>query len=210
MIMKKWTLSILFSLSSLFAFSQFHAGLRAGLSSSEVEINENVEGINISTGDKNYGYHIGLFTQIIIKDKFVIMPEVLFSSTGGKIDLSNGTNVSEIWNLKYNRLDIPLNFGVKFLKIMRINAGPYAGILLNADANYQDVDQDVKDNYKNLVWGYQAGIGMDIWKLSVDLKYEGSFASYHNNNIHVFGRDINYSPDTRPNQWILSVGLRLF
>ncbi len=208
--MKKIALSIILTISTFTAFSQFHVGLRGGLSSSQVKINETVEGIKITTGDQNYGYHLGFFSQIIIKKKFVIMPEVLFTSSGGQINLSNGTNLGEIWNLQYNRLDIPLNFGVKFLKIMRINAGPYAGILLGANADSGNIEQDVTENIKNVVWGYQAGIGIDIWRILVDLKYEGSFETYHNNNVNVPGKEITYSPDTRPNQWILSVGFRLF
>ena len=185
-------------------------GLRAGLSSSQVEINETVNGLKISTGDNTFGYHIGAFTKITFKDKFVIMPEVLFSSTGGEIDLSNGTNFNEIWNLTYNRMDIPLNFGVKFLKIFRLSAGPYASILLSADARSTNIEKDVTDNYKDVLWGYQAGLGVDIWRVLVDLKYEGSFHSYHNENIPILGTEKSYSPDSRPNQWILSVGFKLF
>ena len=208
--MKKFSLSILLVLFIVSAQAQFHFGIRGGLSSSQIKINETVEGIKITTGDKTFGYHLGVFTQIVIKDKFVIMPEALFTSTGGEIDLSDGTDLSEVWNLKYNRLDIPLTFGLKFLKVFRVSAGPYASILLSADANYNNVSQNVKDNYRNLLWGYQAGLGLDFWKLVMDLKYEGSFHTAHEDNVKVPGSDINYSPDSRPNQWVLSVGLRIF
>jgi hypothetical protein len=208
--MKNITISILFVLFSISAFSQFHFGLRAGLSSSQIKINETVNGLKISTGDNKFGYHVGLFSQIIFNKKFVVMPELLFTSTGGNIDLNDGTNVSEVWNLQYNRMDIPLNFGFKFLKIFRISAGPYASILLSADARQDNISQDVKNNYKNMLWGYQAGLGVDFWMVVVDLKYEGSFHSAHNNNVSIPGTEAIYSPDSRPNQWILSVGIRLF
>jgi len=208
--MKNITLSLLLTFFTLSAFSQFHFGLRAGLSSSQVKINETVDGIKISTGDNTFGYHAGVFTQMIFKEKFVVMPELLFTSTGGAIDLSDGTNVSEIWNLEYTRMDIPVNFGVKFLKIFRISAGPYASVLLSADARNANITQDVKDNYKNMLWGYQAGLGVDFWMLVVDLKYEGAFHTAHNSDIAIPGKENLYSPDTRPNQWILSVGVRLF
>lgn len=208
--MKNIALSILFTFLTIGVFSQFHLGIRAGLSSSQVKIDESVNGFRITTGDNTFGYHAGIFSQMIFKEKFVVMPELLFTSTGGEIDLSDGTNVGEVWNLEYNRMDIPLNFGYKFLKIFRVSAGPYASILLSADARSANLEQDVKDNYKNMLWGYQAGLGVDFWMLVIDLKYEGAFHTAHNSDVAVPGKDELYSPDTRPNQWILSVGVRLF
>lgn len=208
--MKKavFILLLLFITNSI--FSQFHFGIRGGISSSQVQINQTVEGLKLSTGDNTFGYHLGAFAQIVIKDKFVIMPEALFSSSGGKIDLSDGTNFNEIWNLSFNRIDIPVTFGIKFLKIMRISAGPYASILLSADARYANIEEDVKDNYKNMLWGYQAGLGVDFWKLVVDVKYEGSFSSAHEGDVSIPGSNEKFNPDVRPNQWILSVGYRFF
>ena len=83
-------------------------------------------------------------------------------------------------------------------------------ILLQADARHDDVVKDVKDNYKSASWSYQAGVGFDFWLLVLDLKYQGSFASVNNENIPIPGSESSYSPDTRVNMWILSVGIRLF
>lgn len=195
---------------SISVHSQVHFGLRAGLSSSQVNINETVNGLKITTGDNTFGYHIGVFTQFIFKEKWVLMPEALFTSSGGNIDLSNGTSFNEVWNLSYNRLDIPVTLGYKFLKVFRLQAGLVPSILLKADARNDDVVQDVKDNYKNASWGYQAGLGFDLWLLVLDLKYQGSFSSVHNDNVSIPGSEASYSPDTRVNMWILSVGIRLF
>ena len=209
--MKKTAILIFVSFISFGTYAQFHLGLRGGISSSQVEINQTIEGLKLTTGDNSFGYHIGLFTQFIFKDKFVIMPEALFSSTAGQIDLSDGANFNEVWNLSFNRLDIPVTFGVKFLKIFRVSAGPYASVLLSADARYANIEEDVKDNYKDMLWGYQAGLGVDFWKLVVDVKYEGSFTSAHDKNASIpGGNGEKFNPDVRPNQWILSVGLRLF
>lgn len=208
--MKNTVFTLLLFFVGVTAFSQINFGLRGGISSSQVKINETVEGLRITTGDNTFGYHLGLYSQFIIKDKFVIMPEALFSSSGGEIDLSDGTSVSEIWNLSFNRIDFPLNVGLKFLKVFRINAGPYASVLLSADARNANINQDVKDNYKNMMWGYQAGLGVDFWRLAVDLKYEGSFESAHEKSYVVPGTDKSLNPDVRPDQWILSVGIKLF
>lgn len=209
-IMKRSMLIIAILFISNIAFSQVNFGLRAGLSSSQVKVNENVEGFSITTGDNTYGYHAGVYGQFIINDKFIIMPEVLFTNSGGNIDLSDGTSFNEIWNLEYNRMEFPLNFGVKFLKVFRVNAGPYASVLLNADARYANINQDVKDNFKNMMWGYQAGLGLDFWRLALDVKYQGSFESAYSAEGNIPGTTAKINPDIRPNQWIVSVGFKLF
>jgi hypothetical protein len=208
--MKKILAISVLLLISFLANAQFHFGLRAGLISSQVKVDASFSGIKISTGDNKFGYQVGVFSQVIFKEKWVFMPEVLFTNSGGYIDLSDGTNPREIWNLTYNRLDIPINLGYKFLKIFRVEAGLVPSIMLKADASFDDISHDVKNNYKNATWGYQAGLGVDIWLLSVDLKYQGSFESAHNNNIQLPDSEVIYSPDSRINMWILSVGVRLF
>jgi hypothetical protein len=190
--------------------AQFHFGLRAGLTSSQVKINTSFNGLKISTGDNKFGYQAGVFAQVIFGKKWVFMPELLFTNSGGNIDLSDGTNPKEIWNLSYNRLDVPVNIGYKFFKIFRVEAGLVPGLMLNANARFDDVVHNVKNNYKKATWGYQTGLGVDIWLLSVDLKYQGSFESAHNNNIPFPGSEVLYSPDSRINMWVLSVGVRLF
>ena len=138
------------------------------------------------------------------------MPEVLFTSSGGSIDLSDGTNFKEIWELSYNRIEVPVNIGYKFLKILRIQAGVVPGFMLKADARNGDLKEEVTDNYKNASWAFQAGLGLDFWLLSADLKYQGAFTSVHNENITVPGTEVKMSPDTRLNMWVLSIGIRIF
>ena len=208
--MKKTIIIFTLLFLSFSVHAQFHFGLRGGLSSSQVKINETSNGLKITTGDNKFGYHVGVFTQFIFKEKWVLMPEALFTSSGGNIDLSDGTSFNEVWNLSYNRIDFPVTIGYKFIKVFRLQAGLVPSILLQADARHDDVVKDVKDNYKSASWSYQAGVGFDFWLLVLDLKYQGSFASVNNENIPIPGSESSYSPDTRVNMWILSVGIRLF
>ena len=55
--------------------------------------------------------------------------------------------------------------------------------------------------YKNAVFAYQAGLGLDISKLTVDLRYEGNFS-----NQATLG---NNEGEVRINQVMLSLGLKL-
>lgn len=195
------TAFILFIYSS--SYGQFFSiGPRVGVSSSKLEIRDNVQ--DVKEGDASFGFHAGLFTRFSFTSLY-IQPEVLFTNNGGKIEFEDGVG-NQIIEYDYNKLDVPVMIGFKFAKFFRIQAGPVASLLLKADAKEGGVTQDVKDNYNNATIGYQAGVGLDIGSLILDLKYEG--------NLSKFGDDIriannNFGTDLRHNQWLLSLGIKL-
>jgi hypothetical protein len=49
---------------------------------------------------------------------------------------------------------------------LRINAGPSFSYLLSVGENDLDL---TKDDYKDAVWGLQAGLGLDVLFLSFDI-----------------------------------------
>ena len=59
--------------------------------------------------------------------------------------------------------------------------------------------------FRDMTWGWQAGVGLDIWKLSFDIDYEGSFESYGN---HFTLNGVNYSFSKGASRWIASIGIR--
>ena len=58
----------------------------------------------------------------------------------------------------------------------------------------------------SMSWGFQAGIGLDISKLSLDARYEGSLSRL-GESFSVGGAD--FPLDARPSQWIISLGIWL-
>ncbi len=60
--------------------------------------------------------------------------------------------------------------------------------------------------YKDLTFGYQAGLGFDIVKrITVDLRYEGSLQKYQTRIQNLTGDE--FVLDDRPNAFLLSVGI---
>lgn len=81
-------------------------------------------------------------------------------------------------------------------------AGPIASFNINSEI--KDAIETVDDvEFKKSTLGYQAGLGVDIGNLSVDAKYEGGLSSV-TDNIGTF------ETDNRINQWVLSVGFKIF
>ncbi|HLU89340.1 MAG TPA: hypothetical protein VKZ51_05860, partial [Cyclobacteriaceae bacterium] len=92
--------------------------------------------------------------------------------------------------------------GLKFADVFRIQAGPVASFLLNSEVS-SDVNSGNLPDYKKSTIAYQAGIGVDVGNMILDLKYEGPFGK---NSKDIAGFDT----DQRQNQLILSFGIRLF
>ena len=196
--------------TAVFVSAQFlRFGPKAGISSSKVQVDEkfNYDGSEISyeTGDAQLGFHVGAFARVSIVS-FSIQPELLFTSAGGKIIVTEDGQTSDVRDLSYNKIDVPVMLGKSFGKFFRVQLGPSFSFLLSDDARDVKLREELSQNYNNATVGYQVGVGFDLSKLSIDLKYEG--------NLSKFGESVSFggepfNTDLRTNQFILSVGLDL-
>jgi len=206
--MKKATLLLLLLTGSLISQAQiFQLGPRFGVSSSNLKFDQvtNANLQTISQSDARLGFHAGIYSRVMVLG-FYVQPEALFTSTSSEIAITStsGTTISQ---MNFAKLDVPVMVGKRFFRIARVNAGPVFSTLLKADARQGDVKEDVTSQYKSASVGFQIGIGVDLWKLNADLKYEGSFSAL-SNNVTIGGQ--SFAASTRPSQFILSVGIRLF
>jgi len=198
--MKKIMLTIMALLMINLAYGQFTLGPRVGLSSSSIKFDPfTIGGATISSGDATAGFHVGIFSRITLGFLY-IQPEALFTQSGGEITLDDGV-LEEIREVKFTKLDFPVMLGTHFLKVFRVQAGPTLSLLLDATA--EGLEEEIKSGYNDATIGYQAGIGLDLWNLVFDVKYEG--------NLSTFGDELfGFPTDQKNNQWIVSVGFKLF
>jgi hypothetical protein len=180
----------------LAANAQFAFGVKAGLSSSGVDVDNFKNTLTqLKDEDNITGYHGGIFLRAK-RNNIFLQPEAYLTSTGGKIEVTDGANVT-VQKMQFTRLDVPVMVGYSFLNILRIQAGPVASVLLNGEFNKDDIDQYMNKND----WGYQAGIGLDIGNITADLRYEDIKRKYENQTT---------SFDVRNRQVIFSVGFKVF
>ncbi|WKN31305.1 porin family protein [Porifericola rhodea] len=197
---------------TLFAFSSyaqlFTFGPKIGLSSSKVRVMEDVEGI--ASGDSEVGFHAGLFARVSVLG-FYVQPEAMFTSAKGNIvlDESVTNNAESIQELSYNKLDVPVMLGFKIGPLLRVNAGPTFSFILDQDIRSEGAAavEDVSQNYNDANVGYQVGVGLDISKIVIDLKYE--------NNLNALGESVTiggqeFETDMRNQLIQLSLGYQLF
>jgi opacity protein-like surface antigen len=206
--MNKKLLILLFVLAFAKAnetFAQFSLGIRGGVNFSQLKTdNTQSVGANLQQSlDTKTGYVGGVYARI--GSKLFLQPELIFSAKGGSVNiLKNGT--SQTVAIDYTNFDVPLLVGYKFGPI-RINAGPMASFKVSnsngLDEELKKVSSNLGESFKKASYGYQAGGGVDIGTLSVDLRYEGSLSEVS----ALSSSNINFSQ--KANLWQLTVGLKL-
>lgn len=148
---------------------------------------------NAENPDRNIGYHVGLFGKI--GKQVFFRPELVYTST--KSDYNDDS-------FKMQKLDAPLLVGLKVLGPLSVFGGPSLQYIL--DSEFDGISINNVENDFSV--GLNFGIGLNLNKLGIDLRYERGFsdneATFINNNINMPDR-----LDTRPVQLILSISLIL-
>ena len=169
-------------------------GVKAGInynSNGELkEIPDNAENIIHGSGDKSAGYHIGIIRKIDLPIMF-IKPELVFTKTKSSYD-SEG-------DFEMSKLDLPIVLGIKMVGPLHVLAGPSFQYLLSSKLDgikAEDIQNDIS-------MGLHFGIGAELGKLGIDIRYERGFT---NNEIKIFNIDqSNFNVDSRPEQLIFSL-----
>jgi len=205
------SLLVLFMLFSTLASSQIELGVKAGLSSSDLDpesilIHNGLNTTEISIAEAGYGFHFGLYTRLRIANIF-IEPSFLLNSS--RVDYNVEEQIVEtgvfstIKSETYNNLDIPLMIGMK-IGFLRIQGGPVAHILLNSTSELTDIN-GYRQRFRDASYGIQGGIGLDIWRIRLDLNYETNLSNY-GSDVDIDGETFQF--DQRPGRMVASIGLR--
>lgn len=145
---------------------------------------------DIIEGKEKSGYHIGLFSRFEIVGIF-IQPELMFTRLNTEY---------ENFDYKIDKIDAPILLGVNVIGPLNIKAGPSFQYIINNEL--EDTTLKIGDVEKDITVGYQVGAGINLGRLGFDVRYEGAFTENT-----AFSEDAmeNFSIDSRPSQWILSL-----
>jgi hypothetical protein len=202
--MKRVVLFLLAMFALIFVNAQsFGLGAKGGLNFSKLS-NEN--SLAYSATSSATGLVGGAWARVGFLG-FFVQPEVLFTQRKGAFT-SKVDSTAVINTLSY--IDVPVLFGYKLL-FLRLNAGPNFQFLVNAKQKATSVARDrtfSKDNFNNSNIGFQAGVGVDLLKISLDLRYDGSFGSIGKEIVTASGNKIDYSARSR--MWQFTIGYKIF
>ncbi|SFA49577.1 Outer membrane protein beta-barrel domain-containing protein [Pedobacter suwonensis] len=200
--MKKIIFSIVF-LTLGWATSKaqtFNLGVKAGVNLAKLNA-------DFASEENRLGYQIGAWARIG-GASFYVQPEAYIGSKGNKfisIQQDNGNEVSAEGKVKFTTLDIPVLLGTKFgAKNLnfRLMAGPVISFVLDENSSFSSAYQQATDfsNYKNQALGLQAGAGVDVGSISVDLRYEAGLSNISKSEKYT----------QKPNLFQLSLGFKIF
>jgi len=187
----------------------FSYGIKAGLGINQLKVSDltdlgsGADVYDLVTGENVMGYHIGVQTRIKIAMLFV-QPELYFNDAGGSLEKIVDGGVTETMNVDFKRIDLPVLVGVKFGPL-RVGAGPVGSYVVKESVTHDiaDMDPDYSVFTNSMTWGFQAGLGLDLSKISLDARYEGSLSKL-GETFSVGGADFDL--DARPSQWVFSLG----
>jgi hypothetical protein len=198
--MKKILILSMILFAALENYGQFTFGPKIGYNTSKLSTDFD----NISESIKN-NFQIGAFARF--GKKLYLQPEIFYATSGGKLKQSDSDG--GIGEIKLKNLSIPALVGYKLINAkvisLRIMAGPVANFILNkevtSDEFYQDPLQD--SDFKNAAWGMDVGAGVDVFFLTLDVRYEFGL-----NNIYIVPEGAQ-DQSVKSNLFIVSLGFKL-
>ncbi len=117
-------------------------------------------------------------------------------------DISGAGTAEQLVKQKIGRMDVPVLVGVK-LGTFRLGLGPVGSIIVSDQSDLTDIT-GYEATLKSATFGYQLGAGLDIWKLGIDLRYEGNLTKL-GDQLDIGGHTINL--DNRVRQIIISLAI---
>lgn len=199
--MKKLIFSIVFLTAGwITSHAQtFNLGVKAGVNLAKINS-------DFANEENRLGYQIGAWARIG-GASFYVQPEAYIGSKGNKFisfTNNNNTEVAAEGKVKFTTLDIPVLLGTKFgsNKLnFRVMAGPVISFVLDENSSFNSAYQQATDfdNYKNQALGVQAGAGVDVGSISVDLRYEAGLSNISKSEKYT----------QKPNLFQLSLGFKI-
>ncbi len=210
--MIRLSLLLLILMSSLeLAFGQFRVGFKGGLSTYDLGVNEFIDIVDgtqsfqLGISDAKFGYHMGVVLQMQI-GSFVMQPEAVWNSNSVEYSYTEITNpsVTQVFDEKYQYLDIPFLFGIK-AGPLRLMAGPVGHYFIDSTSDLFDFES-YDQKFKSMTYGYQGGIGLDFFNVLLDFRYEGNFTKF-GEHITFSGTQYNFS--STPARLLASVAITI-
>lgn len=186
--------------------AQFAFGVKLGYNASK--LSTDIDSIKSSMSS---GFHVGAFARI--GKRVHLQPEFYYTLSGATFE-NLGLNTVNDWKQKVTvgTLDIPVLVGFtlidsKLLK-WRIMVGPEVSFVVNSKIEDVNLTGPIeKSNLRTTNWFIQAGTGVDVWFLTLDIRYQAGLNSLIND---VTGTDGNvYQVNTRGNLFVVSLGWKI-
>jgi hypothetical protein len=192
-------------LAAAFAVNaQLDFGVKGGLNLTNIKTDTRAGDYQITSNPgSKLGYHAGGFMRVSLLGLY-IQPELVFTSVATDYSVKDlNTSVNRIASQRIGRVDLPVLIGAR-LGTLRLGLGPVGSVIISDKSELKDITgYDAK--LKSATFGYQVGVGLDVWKAGLDLRYEGNLSKL-GDEIMVAGQPVKF--DSRAKQVIFSLSFR--
>nr|WP_321405558.1 porin family protein [uncultured Carboxylicivirga sp.] len=175
-------------------------GLKAGFNSTKIKISDLPNTVEMKNAAKN-GFLFGAYGKVRLIGSLSFQPELYYAKKTSEMTGSLESNTFSSDNT-FHTWDIPLLANLQLLDLSVVKvygvAGPVASFIAKSKT---DIPNDL-DDYKKANWTFQAGAGVQIWRLTADVRYEWGLSDIS---------DLaNYNIGQKTDVLTFSVGYRLF
>lgn len=183
---------ILFLAGSLSAQPIVDLGIKAGINTSKPSDYKDFSSKSVLKS------HVGAFARLGYGSLYV-QPEVYYSAKGA--DFKSGIEHT-ISKFDFNNIDVPVLLGLKVIKggiaNVRIMGGPVFSFVTSKDINGDA--RFTKEYFEDNYFGFQYGLGMDIWIFTLDARFEHSTGNlYKHPDLHSKNRT-----------FLITTGIKIF
>lgn len=184
--------------------AQLEFGLKGGLNLTNIKADMRAGDYQITSNPgSKIGYHAGGFIRASLFGIY-LQPELVFTSVATDYSVKDiNTSVESIANQRIGRVDLPVLVGAK-LGTLRLGLGPVGSVIISDKSELKDIT-GYETKLKSATFGYQVGVGLDVWKAGLDIRYEGNLSRL-GDEIVVGGQPVKF--DSRAQQIIFSLSYR--
>lgn len=175
-------------------------GVKGGLliNSSNLKYTSSNNSLKYDHSSTKPGFELGFQARVRLPLGFLIQPEVVYSRTSGKFPADGGESLK----IRSNWIEVPVLVGWK-VSIFRLMAGPSFRFPMDEVLNAGREEARVTPQLDNFIMGYQAGVGLDLGRLTIDARYCGNFTNITDESV----AGANYIPDLKVNERKVAISI---
>lgn len=164
---------LIVSLQGVQAKSPYEFGVKIGGLVNFSSFNTNFKEVpNFNDKSTQIGFEVGVQNRINLPLNFMIQPELVYTRTTGKFDNDKGG----LLQVRSNFIEVPALVGWK-VGLFRIMAGPTFRFNMDDVLTSEREQSKIAPKLETFVMGYQAGVGVDLGRLTIDARYCGNFSN---------------------------------
>ena len=165
----------------------------------------------------------GVFARLTIKN-VIVQPELLYFKSGKVFEVNvlgdnwglNNLIPNPTFTINQSNLALPIMIGYQFIDIpiikMRANVGPvfyFAVGKAEYSMNGEDIPLPVESATENMTMGAALNLGLDIWKLTLDINYSLGLTDVFDDELEIAGHEVDLGDDTKQNIFTVTLGFKI-